>query len=56
MMDGDNKVFVNYEEFLRAALGRKDILTDEILSYSFSYLIRKEVDILRNKNKIYFWK
>ena len=37
MMDGDNKVFVNYEEFLRAALGRKDILTDEILSYSFSY-------------------
>ena len=37
MLDGDNKGFINYEEFLRAALGRKDILTDEILSYAFIY-------------------
>ena len=37
MMDGDNKGFINYEEFLRAALGRKNILTDDILSYAFSY-------------------
>jgi len=37
MMDGDNKGFINYEEFLRAALGRKNILTEDILSYAFSY-------------------
>ena len=37
MMDGDNKGFINYEEFLRAALGRKNILTDDILSYAFRY-------------------
>ena len=37
MLDGDNKGFINYEEFLRGALGRKDILNDEILSYAFIY-------------------
>ncbi len=37
IMDGDNKGYINYEEFLRAALERKKILTDEILSYAFNY-------------------
>ena len=37
MMDGDNKGYINYEEFLRAALDRKQILTDDILSYAFNY-------------------
>ena len=37
MMDGDSKGYINYEEFLRAALGRKQILTDENLNYAFNY-------------------
>ena len=37
MMDGDNKGYINYEEFLRAALDRKKILDDNILQYSFIY-------------------
>ena len=37
MMDRDNKGYINYEEFLRGALDRKQILTDDILSYAFNY-------------------
>ena len=37
MMDGDNKGYINYEEFLRAALDRKKILDEIILKYAFIY-------------------
>ena len=37
MMDGDNKGYINYEEFLRGALERKRILNDIILRYAFNY-------------------
>ena len=49
MMDGDNKGFINYEEFLRAALGRKDILTDEILSYAFNYFDPEDTGYIKKK-------
>ena len=37
IIDGENKGFINYEEFLKATLGRKNILTEEILNYAFTY-------------------
>ena len=37
MLDGDNKGYINYEEFLKGCLDRKKILDDDILSYSFNY-------------------
>ena len=49
MMDGDNKGYVNYEEFLRAALDRKKILNDEILSYAFSYFDPEETGYIKKK-------
>ena len=49
MMDGENKGFVNYEEFLRAALGRKDILTDDILSYAFNYFDPEGTGFIKKK-------
>ena len=49
MLDGDNKGFINYEEFLRAALGRKDILTDDILSYAFNYFDPEGTGFIKKK-------
>ena len=49
MMDGDNKGFINYEEFLRAALSRKDILTEDILSYSFYYFDPEASGFIKKK-------
>ena len=49
MMDGDNKGYVNYEEFLRAALDRKKILNDEILSYAFNYFDPEESGYIKKK-------
>ena len=37
MMDGNSKGYINYEEFLRASLDRKKILTEDILYYAFNY-------------------
>jgi calcium-dependent protein kinase len=37
ILDGDNKGYINYEEFLRGTLDRKKILDDNILTYAFSY-------------------
>ena len=37
VLDGDNKGYINYEEFLRGTLDRKKILDETILEYAFSY-------------------
>ena len=49
MMDGDNKGYINYEEFLRAALGRKQILTNNILNYAFNYFDQEECGYIKKK-------
>ena len=49
MMDGDNKGYVNYEEFLRAALDRKKILSEDILYYAFSYFDPEESGFIKKK-------
>ena len=37
LIDGDKKGYINYEEFLRACLNRKKILSDNILKYAFRF-------------------
>ena len=37
MMDGNNKGYINYEEFLRACLDRNKILNNNILHYTFNH-------------------
>jgi len=49
MLDGENKGYVNYEEFLRATLDRKKVLTDEILKYSFIYFDPEETGFIKKK-------
>ena len=51
MMDGNNKGYINYEEFLRACLNRKKILTDNILHYAFNYFDNEKSGFIK-KNKM----
>ena len=51
MMDGNNKGYINYEEFLRACLNRKKILTDNILHYAFNYFDNERSGFIK-KNKM----
>ena len=55
LIDADKKGYINYEEFLRACLPRKKILTDKILKYAFSYFDPKNTGyITKKKMKSYF--
>ena len=38
MLDGDNNGYIEYEEFLRACIDKKEILNDEYLKYAFKFL------------------
>ena len=49
LIDGDKKGYINYEEFLRACLGRKKILTDNILKYAFSFFDPCNTGFIRKK-------
>ena len=49
LIDGDKKGYINYEEFLRACLGRKKILTDNILKYAFSFFDPNNTGFIRKK-------
>ena len=51
MMDGNNKGYINYEEFLRASLDRKKILTDKILYYAFNYFDSEKSGFIK-KNRM----
>ena len=51
MMDGNNKGYINYEEFLRASLDRKKILTDKILHYAFNYFDSEKSGFIK-KNRM----
>jgi calcium-dependent protein kinase len=55
LIDGDKKGYINYEEFLRACLPRKKILTDKILKYAFSYFDPRNTGyITKKKMKSFF--
>ena len=46
LLDGDNNGYIEYEEFLRACIDKKEILNDEYLKYAFKFLDKQ------NKNKL----
>ena len=48
-MDGDNKGYINYEEFLRACLDRKKILNEETLIYAFNHFDSNECGFIEKK-------
>ena len=49
IMDGDNKGYINYEEFLRATLNRKKVLNENILHYAFNYFDPEESGFIKKK-------
>lgn len=36
-VDNDNNGYIEYEEYIRASINKKDLLTDEILRFTFKY-------------------
>ena len=42
LLDGDNNGFIEYEEFLRACIDKKEILTDDNLKYAFNFLDKED--------------
>ena len=51
LLDGDNDGFVEYEEFLRACIKRKQILTTTYLKYAFKFIDKEKTGTL-NAQKI----
>ena len=55
MLDGGNNGFIQYEEFLRACLDKKEVLTEEILVYAFNFFDNDNSGFLSvDKIKPYF--
>ena len=46
LLDSDNNGFIEYEEFLRACIDKKEILTEEYLKYAFNFLDKENKGIL----------
>ena len=46
LLDGDNNGFIEYEEFLRACIDKKEIFTDEYLKYAFKFLDKENNETL----------
>ena len=51
MLDGDNDGFIEFEEFLRACINRKQILTPTYLKYAFKFIDKDKTNTL-NVQKI----
>ena len=49
LIDGEKKGYINYEEFLRACLNRKKILSDSILRYAFGFFDPSGTGFIRKK-------
>ena len=50
-MDGDNNGYIEFEEFLRACVDKKTILTNTYLKYAFKFLDKEKTGTL-NTQKI----
>ena len=44
LLDGDNNGYIEYEEFMRACVDKKQILTKENIWYAFKFLDKKNVN------------
>ena len=63
LLDSDNNGFIEYEEFLRACIDKKDILTDKYLNYAFKFLDKENTgklsvqqinaSFLKDENKLF---
>jgi calcium-dependent protein kinase len=42
LLDGDNNGFIEFDEFLRACIDKKEILTEDYLKYAFKFLDRED--------------
>ena len=51
LLDGDNDGFIEFEEFLRACIKRKQILTSSYLKYAFKFIDKERTGTL-NAHKI----
>ncbi len=51
LLDGDNNVYIEFEEFLRACVDKKTILTSTYLKYAFKFLDKEKTGTL-NTEKI----
>ena len=49
LLDGDNNGYIEYEEFLRACLNKREILTDKNLQYAFDFLDKEKTKNLSAK-------
>ena len=49
LLDGDNNGYIEYEEFLRACLNKREILTDANLQYAFEFLDKEKTKNLSAK-------
>ena len=49
LLDGDNNGYIEYEEFLRACLNKREILTDANLQYAFDFLDKEKTKNLSAK-------
>ena len=50
LLDGDNNGYIEYEEFLRACINKKTILSDENLIYAFKFLDKDKSGFVSIKN------
>ena len=46
LLDNDNNGYIEYEEFLRACINKKEILNDEYLKYAFKFLDKENKNLL----------
>jgi calcium-dependent protein kinase len=53
LLDGDNNGYIEYEEFLRACMDKKRILTNDALLYAFRFLDKDEAGTLNVKKIMY---
>ena len=51
LLDGDNNGYIEFEEFLRACVDKKTILTNTYLKYAFKFLDKEKTGTL-NTQKI----
>ena len=49
LLDGDNDGYIEFEEFLRACINKKEILTNEYLKYAFKFLDKENKNLLSAK-------
>ena len=56
LIDGEKKGYINYEEFLRACLERKKILTDDILKYAFRFFDPNDTGFIKRKKMESFFR